>query len=276
MDARIELLSLEPEQWSADDETAASLLLRRKPELWCEEEVVVGRTWFDRLGRRPVLLWGPARSLAVRLWVVSAPGHVPFLRACFRGADGIAARDRERAMRALGDAANVRAVIKRLREQRAEVAQDAFSDLNRVMSTDADFFDGYEPALSYGLIGPWLRQRFLSHARAFALLEFRQLLLAAVGGPRDAANDPNEASPISRSLDPARVQQLLPELPPTWRVAVNLHDLQGLAPREMIDHPETMVFRSRTVGAFRTALCRGRQRLRELFEVHDWQTEVKP
>jgi hypothetical protein len=238
------LFARDPEQWASPELRRMEIFVRRPPGFWRPGEIARARDYFDALGRRPVSRWGPARPLWIRWWIVSAFGAAPFVSACVRAVEGVERRS---------GAEPSRAYV-------GETAREAFQGLNVEIGARPDFFDTYEPALSYGRLEPWLRGWFFNHARRVAEASREPVANVPLEGLCD---EDDRESLVERLQCDGTLERLLLGLTPLQRLSIELTELEGLDAEEAALEVRARLGGNSTAGSIRVAKCRAMGALRE-------------
>jgi hypothetical protein len=294
----VHFFDIDPEDWTDQEALAFERFVQRPAH--SAEELERLRAWFDEIGRRPRSLWHPSRSSGrppvpaqevstervdrvgcPRHWAIALafscePIRNEMRRECAKFVDGVSARSLAWAAEHLAQlqppqgqnlAAFVEQTLAAIRAQLAAAGAQLIEDSVQSVGAElqrAGFFGAYEPSLSFGRVLPLLEAFVATAGRERALKEFKQLVASRVGGLEGRTH---VAAQSSRGITRDAWKQLfesnpelLDELPPKQRRAVELCDVRGLTPSAAEDREAV------ARGSIRKALSDAHRRLRAMIK----------
>ncbi|QBI21214.1 sigma-70 family RNA polymerase sigma factor [Egibacter rhizosphaerae] len=146
-------------------------------------------------------------------------------------------------------------------DEAADLAQDVFVRVYRNLHRyRPGAFDGWLYKIAKNLFLDRVRRRQRVRMQAFG----------EDGGEATPSGEPGPADVVERRTLEARLESGLAALPPEWRLAVVLCDIEGLA------YEEISRVTGWPVGTVRSRIHRGRRRLREHLEASGPQSSEEP
>lgn len=135
-------------------------------------------------------------------------------------------------------------------DEAADLAQDVFVRVYRNL-------DRYEPGRFDGWLYRIAKNLFLDRVRRRQRIRMQAFADDEEGGDTTPSSEPGPADVVERRTLEARLESGLAALPPEWRLAIVLCDIEGLP------YDEIAQVTGWPIGTVRSRIHRGRKQLRE-------------